>query len=221
MKTLKKSRIFIVLLLVVPVIWILIWKAGEHFMTPPEIMGQEEMDGTFTPFIIPDFRFTNQDSQTVTLANFENQIMVVNFFYATCPKICPKMQNNVHLVVNKFRDNPAVAFLSHTVNPESDSVPVLNKYAEKYGYPSEKWQFVTGEKQEIYRMAENHYRVVSTKSDGQADFIHSTVTVLVDKERRIRGYFESIDNPAFYEELSGAIKALIKEDRDKDDGKKQ
>lgn len=214
-----KSRIVILLLFLVPVFWILIWKTGEHVLEPAEIFGQEEMDGTFTPYIIPDFEFINQDSELISLSNFEDQIMVVNFFYATCPKVCPKMQNNVHLVVNKFKENPGVAFLSHTVNPEKDSIPVLKKYAEKYGYPTSKWQFVTGDKQSIYRMAEEHYRVVSTRSDGQADFIHSTMTVLIDKDRRIRGYFESIDNTAFYDELSNAIKAVLKEYRDKENVK--
>lgn len=216
----NKGRIILVLVVLVPVLWVLIWKTGEHKLKPVKIYGDEEMDGSFTPWIIPDFSFIDQNGDSVSLKNFENQVFVANFFYATCPTICPKMQNNVHLVVDKFKNNPAVAFISHTVNPEHDSVEVLKDYANRYGYPADKWEFVTGNKREIYRMAEDYYHVVSTQSDGEADFIHSTIAVLVDKDHRVRGMYET-SSPAFYSEITAAIKALIKEYQLKENDKKQ
>ena len=89
-----------------------------------------------------------------------------------------------------FKDNPEVVFLSHTVHPEHDSVPVLEEYAKKYGYKNDKWYFVTGFKHEIYDLALNHYHAAAPSPDGRYDFIHSTMAFIVDKDKRMRGYYE-------------------------------
>lgn len=209
----KSTRTWIILgiLIVGPVIWGLMWYRAEGRLIPLQIYGDEEMDGTVTPWVIRDFQLIDQDSQLFTRADLEGKIVVANFFYATCPKICPRMTNEIKLVAHKYLEHPDVVFVSHSVNPEYDTVAALKAYSAKFNYPTSKWRFVTGSKKEIYDLAENHYRAVATKASGPDDFIHSTTVVLLDKEMRIRGFFESIDNPSFYNDLKGAIQALLKE----------
>lgn len=169
------------------------------------------MDGTEVPWKIRDFSLIDQDSNVVGLKDFDDKIIVANFFYATCPKVCPKMNEELQLVAYKLTKQEDVVFLSHSVNPEADSVPVMKEYAARYNFPTSKWKFLTGEKKEIYDLAQSYYRVVNVKVDGPDEFIHSTVVALIDKDRHVRGYFESMNNPTFFRDLTGAIQALRKE----------
>lgn len=206
-----RGKILLATLLLIPVLLFFLWRNAEERYTPLEIYGDIEMDGSRTPWTLRNFKLIDHQGDTLNLANFDNKIIVANFFYATCPSICPSMNNNLRLTVEKYKDNPEVVFISHTVNPEQDSVSALNEYAARYGYPASKWHFVTGSKQEIYDLAENHYHVVSAAEDGAHDFIHSTTIVLIDKEKRVRGYFESNNNPIFYKELKDGIRVLLAE----------
>lgn len=207
----RKKALILGILVVGPILWGLLWYRAEGKLTPLPIYGDEEMDGSITPWEIRDFKLTDQNGEPFTKADLEGKIVVANFFYATCPEVCPRMNKEIQLVAYKYSQDTSVLFVSHTVNPAHDSVAVLKEYSRRFNFPDDRWKFLTGSKQEIYDLAENHYRAVAVKSDGPDDFIHSTTVVLLDKEQRIRGFFESMNNPKFFREVKGAIQVLNKE----------
>lgn len=210
-----KYKVLIVgTILLAPVIWGLFWKYSKTAYKRLPVMGDVEMTGDTTPWLIPDFKFVSQTGDSITLNNFEGKIFVANFFFTTCPDVCPKMNRNVHLVYEKFKNHPDVKFISHTVDPQTDSVPVLFEYAKRMHVDHNKWYFVTGRKSDLYNMAENAYKAVAVKGDKPAEFIHSEKLVLVDKEKQIRGIYDSHD----FEEikrLQDGIVILLKEYEDR------
>lgn len=210
----NRGKLFLVLLIAVPVIWVLIWKSGKHTYQTLPVFGTIEMTGDTVPFVIPPFSFINQQGNVVTENDFKGKIYVANFFFATCPDVCPEMNKNLAMVYDKFKNNPDVMFISHTVHPEHDSVPVLEEYARQLNVGLPKWHFVTGDKQAIYEMAESEYRVTTTKGSGPEDFIHSEKLVLIDQKRQIRGYYESRDFQDVQKLMDG-IKVLLADSRKK------
>lgn len=147
---------------------------------------------------IADFELINQDGKVISQKDFEGKIYVADFFFTTCPSICPKMSTQMQRVYEKFSENNNVMLLSHTVMPEVDSVPVLAAYAKTYNAGSKKWMFATGEKKKIYELARKSYFAVTDRdSPGTADragdehdFIHTENFILVDKNKRIRGFYD-------------------------------
>ena len=140
---------------------------------------------------IADFSFTNQNGKTITQKDYEGKIYVADFFFTTCGSICPKMTANLFDVQEAIKNNPKVMFLSHTVFPETDSVPVLKAYAKKYGVDDKKWNLVTGDKKEIYSMARKSYLAVKLgKPEELYDMVHTENFVLVDAKRRVRGFYD-------------------------------
>lgn len=140
---------------------------------------------------VESFNLIDQDGNEVTENSFNNKIYVTDFFFVTCPTICPKMATQMSRVYEEFEDNDDVLFLSHTVMPEKDSVPVLKNYASDLGVKSNKWKFVTGDKKQIYNLARKTYFAAVTEGDGGInDFIHTENFVLVDKENRLRGFYD-------------------------------
>jgi len=140
---------------------------------------------------VGSFSLTDQNGNEVTEKNFEDKIYVTDFFFVTCPTICPKMTKQMHRIHNEFIDNKTLSFLSHTVMPESDSVPILNEYAKKLGVISDKWKFVTGDKKQIYNLARKTYFAAITEGNGGInDFVHTENFVLIDKEKRLRGFYD-------------------------------
>ncbi|GIZ07967.1 SCO family protein [Flavobacterium sp. UMI-01] len=140
---------------------------------------------------IADFSFVNQNGDTITQKDYEGKIYVADFFFTTCGSICPKMTKNLFEVQKAILNNPKVMLLSHTVFPETDSVPVLKKYAIKYGVKDHKWNFVTGSKKDIYTMARKSYLAVKMgKPSELLDMVHTENFVLVDEKRRIRGFYD-------------------------------
>lgn len=151
-------------------------------------------NGTATDTIfatIPDFSFTDQKGNSVTQANFEGKIYVIDYFYSTCEGICPKMTKQMGRVATHFKDDPEIKFISHTVNPEYDSVNVLADYAAANNADYGQWYFVTGDKKELYKLARESYMITASKGKGdEEDFIHSPNFVLIDKEKHIRGTYD-------------------------------
>jgi protein SCO1/2 len=163
------------------------------------------------PHRIADFKLINQLGDTITLKKLEGKIYVADFFFTTCPTICPKMSDQMYRVYQKYKDNPDVLILSHTVMPEVDSVPVLKAYAEKYGADANKWIFLTGPKEEIYQLARKSYFAVITEGDGGvSDFIHTENFILVDKQKRIRGFYDGTSKEDV-DRLIKEISYLLKE----------
>lgn len=140
---------------------------------------------------IGDFSFVNQNGDTITQKNYEGKIYVADFFFTTCGSICPKMSTNLVDVQKAVLNNPKVMLLSHTVFPEVDSVSVLKAYAVKYGVVDSKWNLVTGDKKEIYKMARKSYLAVKLGRPEQLyDMVHTENFVLVDQKRRVRGFYD-------------------------------
>ncbi len=187
-------KIFIVgAILIGPLVWGLLWKYSKTSYKKLPIMGSIEMTGDTTPWLVPNFSFIDQNGDSVTQKDFDGSIYVANFFFATCPDVCPRMNRNLHLVYEKFKLEPKVMFISHTVHPEHDTVAVLAEYAKKLQVDNKKWHFVTGRKKEIYTLAAESYKAIAVEGNKPAKFIHSDKLILVDKEKHIRGIYDSQD----------------------------
>jgi protein SCO1 len=140
---------------------------------------------------IPDFAFVSQYGDTVTNRTFAGKIYVADFFFVTCPTICPKMKTQLKRVYDKFRNQPRVAFLSHTIDPQHDTVPVLREFAQNLGVTGRQWLFVTGDREKIFDIGQQSY-MVSASADASAPggAVHSGAFVLVDRNRHIRGMYD-------------------------------
>lgn len=144
---------------------------------------------------ISDFSLINQNGKTVTQEDYKDKIYVADFFFTTCLTICPIMTDNMVEVQNNLKSDPEIMLLSHTVTPEIDSVAQLKKYALKKGVDDSKWNLVTGEKKEIYKLARKSYLAVKTDGNGdEYDMIHTENFILVDKKKRIRGFYDGTDD---------------------------
>ncbi|TRX00318.1 SCO family protein [Flavobacterium gawalongense] len=140
---------------------------------------------------IADFSFVNQNGKTITQKDYEGKVYVADFFFTTCGSICPKMTTNLADVQKAIINNPKVMLLSHTVFPETDSVPVLKAYAVKNGVIDSKWNLVTGDKKEIYTMARKSYLAVKMGKPSELyDMVHTENFVLVDTQKRVRGFYD-------------------------------
>lgn len=140
---------------------------------------------------IADFALINQNGDTITQNDYTEKIYIADFFFTTCPTICPIMTKNMVLLQNKIMDDENVLLLSHSVTPEIDTVAQLKKYALEKGVNDTKWNLVTGDKKQIYTLARESYLAVKTDGDGGPfDMIHTENFILVDKEKRIRGFYD-------------------------------
>ncbi len=141
-----------------------------------------------------DFKLINQNGDTITQEDYKNKIYVADFFFTRCMTICPVMTNNMGKLQEVFKDDDDIKFLSHSVTPVMDSVPILKEYAIKKGVIDSKWNITTGTKKHIYELARKSYFAVLDEGDGGLqDFIHTENFVLVDKKRQIRGYYDGTD----------------------------
>ncbi|HNU86771.1 MAG TPA: SCO family protein [Ferruginibacter sp.] len=189
---------------------------------------------------VEDFSFINQDGKTITQRDVEDKVYVAEYFFTTCKGICPKMNANMRRVYDAFKDEPGFMIISHTCMPETDSVPLLKAYEEKMltgklvqkedgSYklqydsttshqpqtPNSNWNFVTGDKALLYKMARQSYGIDNGKPDStqlvKDQFIHTQFFALVDKQRRVRGMvYDGLSNDEV-DKLITDIKALLKE----------
>lgn len=178
----------------------------------PSMVNFELVDSTMQHIkkyhTIADFELTNQNGEKVTQNDYEGKIYIADFFFTTCPTICPIMTKNMAAIQAKIIGDDEVLLLSHSVTPEIDSVPQLKKYALKEGVLDNKWNLVTGDKKQIYELARRSYLAVKTDGDGGPfDMIHTENFILVDKDRRIRGFYDGTD-PEEIEKLMGDLEIL-------------
>ena len=144
---------------------------------------------------IADFELINQNGKTVTQENFNGKIYVADFFFTTCPTICISMTDNLLKVQKEIQNNPNILLISHSVTPKIDSVAQLKKYAIEKGINDKKWHLVTGDKKEIYKLARKSYLAVKDEGDGGPfDMIHTENFILVDPDKRIRGFYDGTDS---------------------------
>jgi len=140
---------------------------------------------------IADFSLTNQNGETITQEDYKGKIYIADFFFTTCPTICPIMTKNMVDLQKALGKDSDVMLLSHSVTPEIDSVTQLKKYAIEKGVDDRNWNLVTGDKKQIYELARKSYLAVKTDGDGGPfDMIHTENFILVDKDKRIRGFYD-------------------------------
>jgi len=157
---------------------------------------------------VSEFELLSQNGDTVGLESIDGKIYVADFFFTTCGNICPKMTTQMKILHDYYLQSDDIMFVSHTVYPEEDSVPVLKAYADKYEINPNKWLLLTGEKQTIYDLARKSYFAVLTEGDGgERDFIHTENFMLMDKSQRIRGYYDGTF-PEDMERLKADIEIL-------------
>jgi protein SCO1/2 len=156
------------------------------------IFGERTVKGTDTVFhTIAPFRFVDQDSATITNELFGGKIYVADFFFTTCRTICPIMKTQLVRVYEATREMPDVLILSHTIDPEYDTVALLRDFARRLGVESKRWHFVTGSRDSIYKIAQTSYFATAMADRTEPDgFIHSGAFLLIDKARRIRGKYD-------------------------------
>lgn len=143
---------------------------------------------------IADFELTNQNGQKITNKNYKDKIYVADFFFTRCQTICINMAYNMGELQDFYKKDADILFLSHSVTPVIDSVPVLKEYADRKGVIDGKWNITTGAKKHIYELARKSYFAVLDEGTGdENDFIHTEQFVLVDKEKRIRGYYDGTE----------------------------
>ena len=140
---------------------------------------------------IADFSLINQNGEIITNKNYENKIYIADFFFTNCKSICIAMAYNMSELQSYYKNDTDIMFLSHSVTPIIDSVSVLKKYAENNGVVDGKWNLTTGTKKHIYELArKSYFAILDEGNGGENDFIHTEQFVLVDKNRRIRGYYD-------------------------------
>ena len=157
---------------------------------------------------IPDFSLTNQLGENISHKTFENKIYITDFFFTTCPGICPQMTGNMFKIQEEFKNDNEILLLSHSVMPKTDSISALKKYAKYNGVIDDKWHLVTGDKNEIYSLGRDSYFVENDLGEEKSidDFLHTENFLLIDKEKHIRGIYNGL-NRASIAQLIIDIKA--------------
>ena len=159
---------------------------------PLPILGERQVDGSDTVYhTIAPFQFVDQDSSVISNDTFRDKIYVADFFFTSCRTICPIMKTQMLRVYEATQSMPEVLILSHTIDPEYDTVALLHDFADRLGVNSKRWHFVTGVKDSIYKIAQTSYFSSAMEDKTEPDgFIHSGAFLLVDKQQRIRGRYD-------------------------------
>ena len=163
---------------------------------------------------VQPFRFYDQDGNAFTNSDIAGKVCVVNYFFTSCKGICPRMNNNMRTIYETFKDEPDVLILSHSCDPERDSVPRMKHYADSMNVNTLKWKFITGRKDSLYKMARFSYGIDDPKNvvaNIQDDFIHTQFFALVDRNGIVRGGVYDGLKADELEKLKNDIKGLLKE----------
>jgi protein SCO1/2 len=199
----KKSRstlifLFFFSIIFIPVLYFLVKPKDELPVYNPVDVNPRLVDDSVKHISrnhrISDFNLINQNGETITKEDFEGKIYVADFFFTRCQTICPIMAVNMKDLQEEYKNDPDLKFLSHSVTPVMDSVPVLRAYADKNEAIDGKWEITTGDKKHIYELARKSYFAVLDEGDGgDQDFIHTEQFILVDKEGQIRGFYDGTE----------------------------
>jgi protein SCO1/2 len=210
--------------LIVAAVVILMWTAckfnddvkrlpitGNRDVSTKIVNGQTVTDTIY--HTIPEFKTVNQYGDSIKSINLDDNIYVADFFFTTCPSICPTMHRNMLRVYEEFKDVPDLKIISYTIDPKHDSVAVLKSYADKMGLEGNRWWLLQGKKEEIYKLASS-YLVTTPAEDAKEKFIHDGYFILVDKQKRIRGQYDGTQ-PDSVAKLIADIKLLKAEPEQK------
>ncbi|MEM6320719.1 MAG: SCO family protein [Bacteroidota bacterium] len=201
----KRVKIFLFSLVLV-----LIGACGETNKTLPILGNKEEVNGQMVYHEIPDFSFINQDSMPVTIANFAGKAYVSDHFFISCPTICPKLTKSMLRIHDTFKEESNLLLISHSIDTKYDTIPRLKKYANSLGVSSDKWHFVTGEKETIFDIAESYFNIALDDADAPGGYNHSGRLILVDDQRRVRAFCDGTDAKAV-DKFMEDIKLLLVE----------
>lgn len=158
------------------------------------ILGNIEINDGDTIFHrISDHQLLDQDSNKIRISEFDGKIYIADFFFTSCPSICPKVTKQMLRIYDRYKNDDRVLLISHTIDQKNDSVSVLKRYANNLGVQSDKWIFVTGEKDSIYHLANQYFVSVVEDPSAPKGFDHSGRIILVDKNRHVRGFAEGTD----------------------------
>jgi len=165
------------------------------------------------PKKVPTFSFTNQDGKIITNKDYEGQVYVVEFFFTTCPTICPRMNRNMVVLQNQFKNDPNFGIASFSIMPEVDTPAVLKTYAEQYGITDSDWNLLTGDEETIFNLANVGFNIfVGKVEDDEMGFEHSGDFALIDKNGFIRSRTDAFGNPKIF--YKGVISEQEKYDED-------
>jgi len=185
--------------------------AGNRDLSTKVVNGQTVTDTVY--HTIPNFKTVNQYGDSIKAINLDDNIYVADFFFTTCPSICPVMHRNMLKVYEAFKDMPDLKIISYSIDPKHDSVAVLKKYADKLGLEGNRWWLLQGKKEEIYKLSES-YLVTFPVEDAKEKFIHDGYFILIDKQKRIRGQYDGTQ-PDSVQKLIDDIKTLKAEPEQK------
>lgn len=213
MRTKKTIWFFVILVFVIPAIaWVGMDWYESRVQTLPVLGPATDSAGRQWQHTIADFRMMNQEGDMVSAGEWKEKVVVVDFFFTHCPAICPKLTASLKKIQEQYRSSNRLLFCSFTVDPERDSATALKQYAVRFGLDTRNWQLLTGRKKDIYKLARNSFMVVATDGDGgPTDFIHTEKLVLIDQQKRIRGYYTGTDD-AEVQQLIADIRKLNVQD---------
>jgi len=181
---------------------------GPHTITERVENGVVTIDTIY--HTIPPFSFIDQDGKTVTEKTIEGKVYLADFFFTTCPSICPKMATTLQLVHEKLKHEKQFMILSHTIDPEHDSPTVLKEYAAKLNADENQWKFLTGNRDSIYTICEESYMAFAYEdANAEGGFVHSGFLVLIDQNRHIRGAYDGT-RAELADSIVADVKRLLK-----------
>ncbi|MSQ79077.1 MAG: SCO family protein [Flavobacteriaceae bacterium] len=220
--TKSQQRVTLATFMLLPVAIFFLLKSGKPVILKLPVLGDKYYDEKLNDTVyhtVSDFSFTDQLGRPVNNHTFDSGLYLANFFFTTCKTICPTMNGSVLNLYEKYKGRPMVKFLSHTVDPETDSVPVMKRYADNLHADPNKWYFVTGQKKDVYKIAGmNGYMLPTGEEEGivpdSLKFFHSQQVLLVDDRRRVRGVYDVL-SPSDLKRLDDEIKVLCYELTDK------
>jgi protein SCO1/2 len=174
------------------------WGCQSNQNTVLPILGIPEIqqNGDTIYHTIPAFKFVDQDSNIVTKETFKGKVYVADFFFTSCPSICPVMTRQMKRIYDRFENENRLMFISHSIDTRHDSVPVLKAYADRLNIDDAKWKFITGDKTEIYAIANDYFNVAYEDEDAPGGYDHSGKLILVDPNGHIRSFCEGTDPEA-------------------------
>jgi len=189
---------------------ILILQSCKEERTLPIIGRTHVIDGVTVQHQIPEFSFTNQDSIVITNQDLDDYIYIADFFFISCPSICPKVKKQMLRIYDTFKEENQVKLVSHTIDPKRDTEQALKLYAQNLNVNTDKWMFLTGDKDQLFNQADEYFVAAFEDSDAPGGFDHSGKIILVDKDRHIRAFCDGTDEDSVTEFLKD-IKFLLDE----------
>jgi protein SCO1/2 len=217
------KRFLLVAILLLPVLW-----GVFNFLVKPVAIelpyyGQKTPTGKGDTIFqtIEEFSFVDQNNSVITQDSIKGKITVVNYFFTTCTGVCPRMNTSLLYIAKRFEKSNEVKMLSHTVNPESDSVAALKQYVINRQWDNNPiWHFLTGNKKQLYEMAEYSYLLIADGASKE-EFVHSDKVIVLDGLGHVRGIFDGMGGNMEMKKIEDAIKVLIIEKRANAKEKKQ